>query len=157
VAPLSGQAREPKPFIQRNHNQRHGIWSPNGKWIAYASDESGRWEVYVEAYPSPGVKTMISTEGGHQPLWSRDGTELFYRSGDKMMATKIEAESGFEVSKPEELFERRFLSRINYRSYDVTREGKFLMIQEPHEPARLGINVVLNWFEELGRPANEEQ
>ena len=157
VAPLGGRDREPEPFIQRNHNQRHGVWSPNGKWIAYASDESGRWEVYVEPYLGPGAKTMISTEGGYQPLWSRDGTELFYRSGDKMMAARIETEPRFEVSKPEELFERRFLSRINYRSYDVTREGKFLMIQEPHEPTRLGINVVLNWFEELRRPAGQEQ
>jgi Tol biopolymer transport system component len=156
VTPLRGQDRLPWPFIQRNHNQRHGIWSPDGEWVAYASDESGRWEVYVEPYPSPGAKTMISTEGGHQPLWSRDGTELFYRSGDKMMAAAIRTGPTFEVSSIEELFERRFLTRINYRSYDVTSKGKFLMIQEPQEPARLGISVVLNWFEELKQIAPAE-
>jgi len=149
VAPLAAQDRVPRPFIQRNHNQRHGVWSPNGEWVAYASDESGRWEVYVEPYPGPGAKTMVSTEGGHQPLWSRDGAELFYRSGDRMMAATIRTAPVFEVSNTEELFERRFLSRIDYRSYDVTRDGRFLMIQEPQEPATLGINVVLNWFEEL--------
>jgi Tol biopolymer transport system component len=149
VAPLAGQDREPRPFIQRNHNQRHGVWSPNGQWVAYASDESGRWEVYVEPYPDPGAKTMISTEGGHQPLWSRDGAELFYRSGDKMMAATIKPGPLFEVSGIEELFERRFLSRIDYRSYDITRDARFLMIQEPREPAPLGIRIVLNWFEEL--------
>jgi len=156
VAPLAAQDRLARLFIQRNHNQRHGIWSPDGEWVAYASDESGRWEVYVEPYPGPGAKTMISTEGGHQPLWSRDGTELFYRNGDKMMAATIKTEPVFEISNIEELFERRFLSRIDYRSYDVTREGKFLMIQEPQEPTRLGINVVLNWFEELRQIAPAE-
>jgi len=156
VASLDTQNRVPRPFIQRNHNQRHGVWSPDGQWVAYASDESGRWEVYVEPYPGPGAKTMISTEGGHQPLWSRDGTELLYRSGEKMMAATIKTEPEFDVSI-EELFERRFLSRIDYRSYDVAGNGKFLMIQEPREPAPLGVNVVLNWFEELRRPANEEQ
>lgn len=157
VAPLSGRDSKSRHFIQRNYNQRHGVWSPDGKWAAYASDESGRWEVYVEPYPGPGAKTMISTEGGHQPLWSRDGKKLFYRSGDKMMAATVRTEAGFEVIGVEELFERRFLTRINYRSYDVTSDGTFLMIQEPHESAPLGINVVLNWFEELKRSADSEE
>jgi serine/threonine-protein kinase len=149
VVSLDGSQAMPRPFIQRNHNQRHGAWSPDGKWIAYASDESGRWEVYVEPYPGPGAKTMISTEGGHQPLWSRDGGKLFYRSGDKMIAVTVKTQSEFEVTSADEVFDRRFLSRINYRSYDVTSDGTFLMIQELQEPARLGINIVLNWFEEL--------
>lgn len=157
VSALGERDRKPWPFIQRNYNQRHGVWSPDGKWIAYASDESGRWEVYVEPYPGTGVKTMISTDGGHQPLWSRDGKELFYRSGDKMMAATVRTEPEFDVAEITELFERRFLSRINYRSYDVTSDGTFLMIQEPQEPAPLGINVVLNWFEELKRPAESEK
>ncbi|MHC4354572.1 MAG: hypothetical protein ACYS0H_17850, partial [Planctomycetota bacterium] len=129
----------------------------DGKWVAYASDESGRWEVYVEPYPGPGAKTMISTDGGHQPLWSRDGTRLFYRSDDKMMAVAVKTKPAFDVTDVRELFERRFLSRINYRSYDVTSDDTFLMIQEPQEPAPLGINIVLNWFEELKRPAESEQ
>jgi Tol biopolymer transport system component len=133
------------------------VWSPDGKWIAYASDESGRWEVYVEPYPGTGAKTMISTDGGQQPLWSRDGKELFYRSGDKMMAATVRTEPELDVAEITELFERRFLSRINYRSYDVTSGGTFLMIQEPQESAPLGINVVLNWFEELKRPAESEE
>jgi len=149
VASLDGGEVLPRPFIQRNHNQRHGVWSPDGKWIAYASDESGRWEVYVEPYPGPGAKTMISTEGGHQPLWSRDGGTLFYRSGDKMIAVTVKTQSEFKVISAEETFDRQFLSRINYRSYDVTSDGTFLMIQELQEPARPGINIVLNWFEEL--------
>jgi Tol biopolymer transport system component len=157
VSALGENNREPRPFIQRNHNQRHVVWSPDGRWVAYASDESGRWEVYVEPYPGPGAKTMISTNGGHQPLWSRDGRRLFYRSDDRMMAAIVKTEPALDVTDIKELFERRFLSRINYRSYDVTSDDTFLMIQEPHEPAPLGINVVLNWFEELRRSAESEE
>jgi len=75
-----------------------------------------------------------------------------------MIAATIKTEPVFEVSRTEELFERKFLSRIDYRSYDVTRDGRFLMIQEPREPAPLGIRIVLNWFEELRRlPAETGQ
>ncbi|MHC4567886.1 MAG: TolB family protein [Planctomycetota bacterium] len=155
VTPLGKHDGEPWHFVQRNHNQRHGTWSPDGKWAAYASDESGRWEVYVEPYPGSGAKAMISTAGGQQPLWSRDGDELFYRSGDKMMAATIETEAGFKVTNVKELFERRFLSHINYRSYDITSDGTFLMIQEPQKPEALGIKVVLNWFEELKGVSDE--
>jgi len=136
-----------RPFIQRNHNQRFGVWSPDGRWIAYTSDETGRWEVYVEEYPGPGTKTMISTEGGYEPVWSQNGEELFYRGGrdsPKMIAATIETEPEFRVTQFKTLFES-----INFQSYDVAPDGRFLMIQEPQEPAPLGINVVLNWFEEL--------
>ena len=143
------QMSKSRPFVQRNHNQRHGVWSPDGRWIAYASDESGRWEVYVEQYPGPGVKTMISTEGGFQPVWSRDGKELFYRSGDKMIAAIIEKQPEFRVTKIEELFEGKYLCRVNRRDYDVAPDGRFLMIQKSQASRPLGINVVLNWLGEL--------
>ena len=140
-----------RPFIQRNHNQRQGVWSPDGRWIAYSSDESGRWEVYVETHTGPEQKVMISTEGGWQPAWSRDGKELFYRWGDKMIAATFETEPDFRVTHFEELFEGRYLCHIVYRNYDVAPDGRFLMIQEPQEPTPLGINIVTNWFEELKR------
>ena len=78
VISLSGKRenQQARPFIQRNHNQRLGLWSPDGQWLAYTSDETGRWEVYVEPYPGPGSKIMVSTEGGFQPVWSRDGDEF---------------------------------------------------------------------------------
>jgi len=151
VVLLDKQSRMSKsrPFVQRNHNQRHGVWSPDGRWIAYASDESGRWEVYVEQYPGPGVKTMVSTEGGFQPVWSRDGKELFYRCGDKMIAAQIETQPEFRVTRIEELFEGKYLCRVNRRDYDVAPDGRFLMIQKPQASTPLGINVVLNWLGEL--------
>jgi serine/threonine-protein kinase len=141
-----------RSFIQRDINQRHGVWSPDGRWVAYAADESRRWEVYVEPYPGPGPKTMISTQGGYQPVWSRDGKRLFYRSGNKMVAATIETEPEFRVTDFEELFEGRYLT-TTFHNYDVGPDGRFLMIQEPQEPAPLGINIVTNWFEELKRLA----
>jgi len=138
-----------RSFIRRNNNQRHGVWSPDGRWIAYSSEESGSWEIYVEPYPGPGPKTMISTEGGYQPVWSRDGKELLYFSGHgspRMIAATIETEPEFRVIEFKELFEA-----INYRNYDIAPDGRFLMIQESQESTTLGINVVLNWSEELKR------
>ena len=151
--------QQPRPFIQRNHNQRLGVWSRDGKWIAYTSDESGRWEVYVEPYPSPGPKTMVSTEGGFQPVWSRDGKELYYRSGDKIIAATFESQPEFKVIRMEQLFEGRYLCRVDHTDYDVAPDGRFLMIREPEESTPLGINITLNWFEELKRlvpPNNSE-
>jgi len=138
-----------RSFIRRNNNQRHGVWSPDGRWIAYSSEESGSWEIYVEPYPGPGPKAMISTEGGYQPVWSRDGKELLYFSGHgtpRMIAVTIETEPEFRIVECKELFEA-----INYRNYDIAPDGRFLMIQESQESTPLGINVVLNWSEELKR------
>jgi serine/threonine protein kinase/Tol biopolymer transport system component len=149
-----------RPLIQRNHNQTQCVWSPDGRWVAYTSHESGRWEVYVEPYPGPGQKVMISTEGGYQPAWSRDGKELFYRwgnRGNKMIAATFETEPDFRVIGFEELFEGQYLNSFIYRNYDVAPDGRFLMIQEPQESIPLGINVVTNWFEELKRLVPSEK
>lgn len=85
--------------------------------------------------------------------WTRDGKELFYRRGDKMIAATFETEPDFRVTQFEELFKGQYLCHIIYRNYDVAPDGRFLMIQEPQEPTPLGINVVTNWFEELKRLA----
>jgi serine/threonine-protein kinase len=138
-----------QPYIRRNINQREAVWSPCGKWVAYSSDESGRWEIYVEPYPGPGPKISVSTEGGQQPVWSRDGKELYYRNGNKMMAATLETGPQFKVTGNIKLFEGRYLSLPSVINYDVAPDKRFLMIQETEESAPLGINVVLNWFDEL--------
>jgi serine/threonine-protein kinase len=124
-------------------------FSPDGNWLAYSSDESGQREVYVRAYPGSG-KWTISIEGGVEPVWSRDGRQLFYRSGDKMMVAPIETESGFAPGTPEMLFEKRYDLEPTAATaeYDISPDGqRFLMVKE--ESTAHQINIVLNWFEEL--------
>ena len=101
----SGQVRKPQPFLRTPFNEEAPRFSPDGHWLAYISDESGRYEIYVQPYPGPGGKWQISTEGGTEPVWNRNGRELFYRSGDKMMAVDIATQPSFAAGKPRMLFE----------------------------------------------------
>jgi serine/threonine-protein kinase len=140
------------PVIERPNNQNSATWSPDGQWIAYVSDESGGVDVYVEPHPGPGPRTKISIGGGFQPVWSRDGKELFYRSGTKMMvAVTIETEPELKVTGYKELFDWKYLSCGICQTYDVAPDGRFLMIRDPEGPPIQRINVVLNWFDELNR------
>ena len=81
--------RKAQPFLQTPFNEGGADFSPDGHWLAYVSDESGRHEIYVQPYPGPGGKWQISTEGGTEPVWNRNGRELFFRSGNKMMAVEV--------------------------------------------------------------------
>jgi hypothetical protein len=109
--------------------------------------------VYVQPFPGPGGKWQISTEGGSQAVWRRDGREIFYRSGEKMVAVEVETDPSLRLSKPEVLFEGRYEGAtgwFGYADYDVTADGqRFLMIRSDEEPAPTRIQVVLNWAEEL--------
>jgi Tol biopolymer transport system component/predicted Ser/Thr protein kinase len=152
IIQLAGEAKgRAAPFARRNNNQRHAVWSPDGRWVAYSSEESGSWEIYAEPYPGPGPKSLISTQGGIQPVWSRDGKELYYLRGGKVIAAAVETGPQLRVVDSRELFEGRYLSCLSCQTYDVGPDGRFLMVQDPQEPAPAGINVVLNWFEELKR------
>ena len=97
--------RKAQPFLRTPFNEAAPRFSPDGRWLAYISDESGRYEIYVQPYPGPGGKWQISTEGGTEPVWNPNGRELFYRSGDKMMAVDIATQPGFAAGKPRMLFE----------------------------------------------------
>ncbi len=147
--------RKVQPFLRTRFNETLPRFSPDGRWLAYASDESGRYEVYVQPYPGPGGKWQISTEGGTEPVWSRNGRELFYRSGDKMMAADVTTQSSFSAGTPKVLFERHYQgTAVPTPNYDVSPDGqRFLMLKpsEAAEAAPTQINVVLNWFEELKR------
>ena len=146
--------RKVQPFLQTQFNEAAAQFSPDGHWLAYSSDESGRKEIYVQPYPGPGGKWQISTEGGVEPLWNRNGRELFYRSGKKMMAVEIATKPGFSAGTPKMLFEGAYqsLPTISTPNYDVSPDGqRFLMLKpvESAQEAPTQINVVLNWFEEL--------
>jgi Tol biopolymer transport system component len=146
--------RKAHPFLRTPFNEGVPRFSPDGRWLAYISDESGRYEVYVQPYPGPGGKWPISTEGGTEPVWNPNGRELFYRSGDKMMAVDITTQPGFGAGKPRMLFEGPYEpSWATNPNYDVSADGqRFLMVKaSEQEQASTQINVVQNWFEELKR------
>ena len=131
--------------------------SPDGRWMAYASEESGQREIYVQAYPGPGGRWQISSDGGNEPLWSASGRELFYRIGGRMMGVDINTEGEFLAGKPRQLFEGSYVrAAVIYAraNYDVSPDGqRFLMLKSVQEkPAPLTqIQVVLNWSDELKR------
>jgi Tol biopolymer transport system component len=142
-----------QPFLQGQSNEVASQFSPDGHWLAYVSDASGRLEIYVKPYPGPGAERKISTDGGTEPVWNRNGPELFYRSGNKMMAVNIVMQSGFTAGNPHTLFEGPYLPTSgSLPNYDVSPDGeRFLMVKptEQRQVAPTQINVVLNWFEEL--------
>jgi serine/threonine-protein kinase len=149
----SGQVRQSQPFLRSPFEESAPRFSPDGRWLAYISDESGRYEIYVQPYPGPGGKWQISAEGGNEPAWNPNGRELFYRSGDKMMAVEIATQPAFTAGKPRILFEGRYEpSPVPGTNYDVSPDGqRFLMLKpsESVEAAPTQIVVVQNWFEEL--------
>ena len=148
---------EPRPFLRTTNEEVHPTFSPDGRWLAYVSDESGRWEVSVQPYPGPGAVTPISTDGGFEPVWSPDGREIYYRreSGAQVMAVSfVPDEAPPRVGKPRLLFEGPYRGGQRYgRSYDLAPDGeRFLMIQEGEPPSPPPqYNIVLNWFQELKR------
>jgi Tol biopolymer transport system component len=146
--------RKAQPFLRTPFNESVPRFSPDGRWLAYISNESSRYEVYVQPYPGPGGKWQISTEGGTEPAWNPNGRELFYRSGDKMVAVDIATQPSFTAGKPRVLFEGQYLpTPATAPNYDVSPDGqRFLMLKPSEaEQAPTQINVVLNWFEELKR------
>lgn len=149
---LSGDdANTPQPLLHETCAEVHAVFSPDGNWIAYQSDQEGQNEVYVTPYPGL-VAKKISTGGGYYPLWSGNGKELFYLCGDKMIAATIETKPEFKVTGYEVLFEGQYFTGLN-RNYDVSPDGqRFLMIKESEEqPSAAQLILVLNWFEELKR------
>jgi Tol biopolymer transport system component len=154
-SPGSGQVHEAQPFLRTPFTESAPRFSPDGRWLAYVSDESGRFEVYVQPYPGPGGKWQVSTEGGTEPVWNPNGRELFYRSSDKMMAVDIATQPGFAPGKPRMLFEGHYAPTLaTSPNYEVTSDGQRFLMLKPSESAGTAptqINVVLNWFEELKR------
>jgi eukaryotic-like serine/threonine-protein kinase len=149
VRPLKG-TESPQPFLRTRFTEVGPKFSPDGRWISYVSDESGQYEVYVRPYPGPGGKWQVSTQGGEENIWSRDGKELFYRNGNKWMGVPVTLKPEFKAETPQVLFEGPYVS-VGGPSYDVTPDGRRFLLLEPAEQVGpiTHLSVVLNWFEEL--------
>jgi len=145
--------RKAQPFLRTPFDESNLVFSPDGRWVAYQSNESGRDEVYLQPFPGPGSKVLVSTEGGQAPLWSHDGRELFYRSGDRMMAVAVTTQPTLRALKPDVLFEKPAWMQPFLRDYDVSSDGRrFLMVKEDEQvTTATRVNVVLGWTEELKR------
>jgi len=147
VLPLFGD-RQPIPFLKTKFGESNGVFSPDGKWIAYQSDDSGRNQVWVQSFPA-GSKWQVSSEGGRWPCFRHDGKELFYVAANgKLMAVEVKANpSGLEFSAPTPLFETHTTNR-----YAVTGDGQRFLISTPvEESASAPITVILNWTAEAKR------
>ena len=152
LLPMTGEA---KPVVLRATPFRDVVprFSPDGRFIAYVSNESGRNEVYVQSYPGPGRTWQISTAGGGDPQWRRDGKELYYRALDqKLMAVEIRVGEELEPGLPQVLFQTRVSSGLASTKYVPDRTGqKFLFVAPLGRDAMTPTTVVLNWFAGLGK------
>jgi Tol biopolymer transport system component len=143
--------RRPRAFAASRFVETTPAFSPDGRWIAYASDESAQFEIYVQPFPGPGEKYPISTSGGGEPVWARSGKELFYRNGDQMMAVDVQAQP-FRAARPKVLFTGRYHhpDAVGSTQYDVAPNGDFVMLSVAEgDQAATQINLLMNWFEEL--------
>ncbi len=152
ILPTFGDMK-PVPFVKTPFAELRPVFSPDGRFLAYQSNESGRAEIYVQSFPGPGGKWQISTAGGIEPHWRGDGKELYYRAPDqKLMAVEIQAGSTVTAGAPQPLFQGRFDSSVAREHYIPTRDGKrFLVVAPLGREAMTPTTVVLNWHADLGR------
>jgi eukaryotic-like serine/threonine-protein kinase len=145
-----GSLGDAKVFLKTPFNEVSPRFSPEGRFVAYVSDESGHNEVYVRDFPAGANKWQISAMGGTEPAWKKDGKELFYVEGRKLMAVSIATRPAFSSGTPAGLFEKRSLQSSLNPQYDVSADGKlFYILDRPAGEKPLSIHVVHNWFEEF--------
>jgi eukaryotic-like serine/threonine-protein kinase len=144
VLPTFGD-RKPYPYLQTEFDEGFARLSPNGQWLAYRSDYSGRNEIYIQSFPDPGGKWQVSTSGGSRPVWSRDGRELYFIGADgKLMAVQVASGSNFQAGTPKPLFAPNIGASFN-NWFDVSKDGHFLMPVQLEQAANTPMTVVINW------------
>jgi len=151
LLPLTGN-RVPQPLDEAASVEKDGQVSPDGRWLAYESSESGRTEIYVQPFLRSGPRLQVSTEGGTESRWSRDGHELFFREGDRKMAIAVsESGAGLVVGPPRPIYQGHYLPANNWNTpYDLGGDGRFLDVQVTHPGRPLDdIDVVLDWTAKL--------
>jgi hypothetical protein len=160
---LGDSAPQARPFLVSDSDESSAELSPDGRYVAYESNQSGRSEVYVQPFPGPGRRDLISIEGGGQPLWARNGRELFYRASGpgpmmRMMAVDVTLGQVLTAGRPHVLWEAaraRYPGGTGGRTYDVAPDGRrFLMIHQRDpapQPPITHVVLVQNWLDELKR------
>lgn len=151
---LSWPQRVAKPLLQPKWTVQNAQFSPDGRWMAYASNETGNMEIYVSPFPSANGKWQVSSAGGEEPRWRQDGKELFYLSSEgKMMAVAVKTDASFEAGAPVALFQahpRQAVSAQDLCSYDVSGDGQRFLISTKAEEANASpLSVLLNWASEM--------
>jgi serine/threonine protein kinase len=146
--------RQTRPLLQSQSLTRNAQFSPDGKFVAYASSETGNWEIYVSPFPGFGSKWQVSRGGGEEPRWRGDGKELFYLAPDgKLMAAEVKTGAGFEAGPPTALFQthpRQPISAMDFFSYDVTADGqRFLVNTKVDTTNAAPLSIILNWSSDL--------
>jgi Tol biopolymer transport system component len=150
--PLEGEDRTPKPFLNTPFLEIRARFSPDGRWVAYESEESGRGEIYVRSFSRTGGKWQISTSGGTEPQWSRDGRKLYYIAPDlKMIEVKVQTGETFEAGIPEPLFTVSLRPVLTGNRFLVAKDGRFLLLSSLRGETTPPTTIVLNWIAELGR------
>ncbi|HEV8254005.1 MAG TPA: protein kinase [Vicinamibacteria bacterium] len=149
LAPLSGGDASRDLIVTRSFED-FADFSPDGRWLAYTSSESGRLEVYVRPYPEGGQKWPVSRDGGSDARWARSGRELFYRNGEKMIVVPVRTQPEFSAGVPQVLFQGRFEASIFNHGYDVTPDGqRFVMVKPPEKQEPLRLVAIPYWAEEM--------
>jgi serine/threonine-protein kinase len=146
---------EPRVLEETQGNEATPAVSPDGKWIAYAADNGGRFDVHVRSFSNAGERYVISNSGGTEPVWARNGRELFFKSGDRFMVADVTTTPAFTASRPRLMFTLRTLSGNNVTNYDVSPDGQTFVMMDSGEDERAAQQVMLlqNWFDELKRLA----
>jgi Tol biopolymer transport system component len=135
-------------FVVDTNDQRDARFSPDGKWVIYSSNESGRYEIYVRSFPAGGGKWQISGGGGSGPTWRADGKEIFYLAPDgQIMAVDVKTEPGFEAGRPKALFEAS-TEGLGEQVYDVSADGQRFIVNTSSQSGRgstTPVTLVTNW------------
>jgi Tol biopolymer transport system component len=147
--PAQGE-HQPSPFMKPPFGVSNAQFSPDGRWVAYASNESGKWEIAVSPYPGPGGSWKVSSAGGSEPRWRRDGKELFYLAPDgKLMAVEVKTGASFEAGAAAPLFQirrRQPVSSVDLFSYDVSADGqRFLVNTDTAGTTSTPLTAIVNW------------
>ena len=150
LLPLDGGP--PQPFVATEHSEVNGDFSPDGRWVVFLSDETGRHEVYVRPFPSGDAEWQISSGGGDDPRWSPDGSELFYRNGSDLMSVRYTSEGEFQPESPRLILTTDFYN-VPGLSFDTSVDGERFLLNRPVNAGQAvrHIRLVSNWFDELER------